>query len=154
MIALADTAATEALGRRIAAALQAVDAGLGIALEGELGAGKTTLVRAVLKALGVAGPVVSPSYTLVEPYALAARTVYHLDLYRLADPEELEFLGVREIDRARDWLFVEWAAHGTGFLPDMDVAVLLEYAGSARCAQIRPRTTVGRTFCARLENVT
>lgn len=150
MIALADPAATDAFGAVLAEAMRRFDQGLVIALAGELGAGKTALTRGVLQALGYGGIVVSPSYTLVEPYLLDDRTLYHLDLYRLGDPEELEFLGVREIDTANDWIFVEWADHGSGFLPDLDLTIVLSYANGGRDAQLTAHTARGRGFLAAL----
>lgn len=129
---LPDAAATERLGRALAAALRAARGGAAIGLEGELGAGKTTLARALIRALGHEGPVVSPTYTLLEPYPVAGRTLYHLDLYRLTDPGELEYLGVRDWDPARDWLLVEWPEQGVGYLPPLALEVRLGYAGHAR----------------------
>ncbi|MES1926761.1 tRNA (adenosine(37)-N6)-threonylcarbamoyltransferase complex ATPase subunit type 1 TsaE [Salinisphaera sp. T31B1] len=154
MIELADPAATDTLGRRLAATLAQWPEGLVISLVGEVGAGKTALTRAALVALGHTGHVVSPSYTLVEPYRVAQRQIYHLDLYRLADPEELEFLGIREIDAAVDWLFVEWADHGRGFLPPIDLSVQLEYAGHARRAHIQGLTARGQQFADALQYAT
>lgn len=148
VLALADPAATDAFGARLAHALHTFDGGLVVALAGELGAGKTALTRAVLRALGHAGTVASPSYTLVEAYPLSVRTFYHLDLYRLADPAELEFLGVREIDTARDWLFVEWAERGRGFLPELDVNLSLTYAATGRSARLKAHSGRGRAFLA------
>lgn len=133
---LPDTAATERLGRALAAALRAARGGAAIGLEGELGAGKTTLARALIRALGHEGPVVSPTYTLLEPYPVAGRMLYHLDLYRLADPGELEYLGVRDWDPVRDWLLVEWPEQGAGYLPPLALEVRLGYAGHARRAML------------------
>lgn len=133
---LPDAGATERLGRALAAALRAAPGGAAIGLEGELGAGKTTLARALIRALGHEGPVVSPTYTLLEPYPVAGRMLYHLDLYRLADPGELEYLGVRDWDPARDWLLVEWPEQGAGYLPPLALEVRLGYAGHARRATL------------------
>jgi tRNA threonylcarbamoyladenosine biosynthesis protein TsaE len=146
MIELADAMATDAFGRRIAQTLAQWDSGLVVSLAGELGAGKTALARATIQALGYDGHVVSPSYTLVEPYALGQRRLYHLDLYRLADPEELEFLGVREIDSARDWLLIEWAARGAGFLPALDLEIEIAYADSGRSARASAYSDAGKRF--------
>ncbi|MES1927923.1 ADP-binding protein [Salinisphaera dokdonensis CL-ES53] len=154
MIALADAAATDALGRHIAAALVGLDSGLVVSLAGELGAGKTALARATIQALGHDGHVVSPSYTLVEPYPLKGRTFYHLDLYRLGDPEELEFLGVREIDTGRDWVFVEWAERGTGFLPTPDIELEMVYAGTGREAHASAYSDAGKRFLYELGEAT
>lgn len=137
---LADTAATERLGATLAAVLARPCC---VWLEGDLGAGKTTLVRALLRTLGHAGSVKSPTYTLIEPYELAAGPVYHLDLYRLADPEELEFLGVRELAGATSVVLVEWPARGAGFLPAADLVVALALHGDGRHARIEARTPCG-----------
>ena len=150
MIRLADADATDTLGLRLAEALRWLDSGLVVSLAGELGAGKTALTRATLRGLGHTGRVVSPSYTLVEPYPLASRTLFHLDLYRLGDPEELEFLGIREVNTARDWIFVEWAERGVGFLPPVDIDIGLEYDGNARCAHFQAYTETGAGLLARL----
>jgi len=147
MIDLPDEAATHALGRDIARTLQAFDAGLVVSLAGELGAGKTALTRATLRALGVTGPVVSPSYTLLEPYELAGdRHFLHMDLYRLADAEELEFIGIRDINPHQDWVFIEWAEQGEGFLPAIDVDIRLHYNGSGRRADIAARSCAGHAW--------
>ncbi|HET8551204.1 MAG TPA: tRNA (adenosine(37)-N6)-threonylcarbamoyltransferase complex ATPase subunit type 1 TsaE [Gammaproteobacteria bacterium] len=114
------------LGGRLAAALP--DSGLVITLRGDLGAGKTTLVRAMLRTLGVTGHVRSPTYTLVEPYDIGGRRAFHLDLYRVADPEELEFLGVRDLDPVNDLIFIEWPERGGQLLPAADLAVEIAVA--------------------------
>ncbi|HET7586916.1 MAG TPA: tRNA (adenosine(37)-N6)-threonylcarbamoyltransferase complex ATPase subunit type 1 TsaE [Gammaproteobacteria bacterium] len=117
------------LGCRLAAALP--ESGLVITLRGDLGAGKTTLVRAMLRTLGVSGHVRSPTYTLVEPYALSGRRAFHLDLYRVSDPEELEFLGVRDLDPADDLILIEWPERGEPLLPaaDLDIAIGVTESG-------------------------
>lgn len=149
MIELADAAATDVLGGHIARTLEQIDSGLVLSLAGELGAGKTALARATIQALGHEGHVVSPSYTLVEPYALGRR-LYHLDLYRLGDPQELEFLGVREIDTTCDWMLVEWANRGAGFLPALDIEIEMVYADSGRCAHASAYSAIGKRFFAHL----
>lgn len=127
---LSDAAMTEALG----AALATVLAGQGgvIALSGDLGAGKTTLVRGLIHALGHEGPVRSPTYTLVEPYEFASGTVLHLDLYRLAGADELAPLGVREAEGAGTLMLVEWPERAAGALPPLDLALRLAHHEQGR----------------------
>lgn len=147
---LPDAGATNRLGQGLADALVAVDTGALVTLRGEMGAGKTALARATICALGHDGPVVSPTYTLMEPYAVAGRQLCHLDLYRLADPEELEFLGIRELVGSRDWLLVEWPERGEGWLPAPDLEIRLAYADVGRRAQVVATTAVGRGLLKQL----
>jgi len=107
-----------------------------IFLNGDLGAGKTTLVRGFLRGMGFPGAVRSPTYTLVEPYLIEDMTVYHLDLYRLCDPEELEFLGGREIFSGAHQVLVEWPEQGTGWLPSPDLILQLSYQGEGRRLEV------------------
>lgn len=121
--------------------------GLIVYLEGDLGAGKTTLARGWLAGMGHGGRVKSPTYTLLEPYSLdGGRTVAHLDLYRLSDPEELEFLGLRELS-GDSWMLVEWPEKGVGHLPAPDVEIRIDFAAPAgRRLDLRVFTRAGRAW--------
>lgn len=146
---LADAAATNALGAALAATRpeRAV-----LHLHGDLGAGKSTLARALLRALGVRGAIRSPTYTLVERYPLAAGgEAWHLDLYRIGHGGELEFLGL-DGDEATLWL-VEWPERGAGYLPAPDVRIDLEVAGDGRRVGFAACTPVGAGWLARLRTV-
>ncbi len=138
---LADPAATEALGERLAAVLP--PAAL-VHLQGPLGAGKTCLVRGLLRALGHQGAVRSPTYTLVEPYEVAGLRLLHLDLYRLAHPEELEFLGLRDWLGEPHVLLVEWPERGAGVLPAADLEIRLGPSGPGRQAAVVGHGPLGR----------
>ena len=140
-------AATEALGARLAATLPANPSGLLIALEGDLGAGKTTLVRAFLRALGHAGPVPSPSYTLVEPYELDRGRYYHVDLYRLADAGELEFLGWSDLREGV--VLVEWPERAPEILASSDLSIKLAYRGTGRGALLESHGAAGERWLRR-----
>lgn len=127
---LPDHAATETFGRRLAACCS--QGGLLLFLQGELGAGKTTLVRGFLRALGYDGAVKSPTYTLVESYPLKGLVVHHLDLYRLADAEELEWLGIRDLLVADAICLIEWPERARDLLPSPDLQLDLGYRGDGR----------------------
>jgi tRNA threonylcarbamoyladenosine biosynthesis protein TsaE len=145
LLQLADTTTTEALGCALAATRppQAV-----VHLQGDLGAGKSTLARALLRALGVEGAIRSPTYTLVERYPIPAGEAWHLDLYRIGDAGELDFLGLDDAV-ATLWL-VEWPQRAGPALPAADLLVELEMAGSGRSACLQARSDIGRTWLAEL----
>ena len=145
-LALPDETATLALGARLAAV---VGPGL-IRLEGDLGAGKTCLVRGLLRGLGHQGRVKSPTYTLVEPYATPRLTVSHWDLYRLGAPDELDALGLREHDRERELLLIEWPERGGHRLAQFDLQLRLDYAGDGRIAHLRAGSATGQRWIADL----
>ena len=138
---LADQDATETLGSRLAACCD--EAGLLFFLHGELGAGKTTLVRGFLRALGHDGPFKSPTYTLVESYASTRLPVHHLDLYRLADAEELEWLGIRDLLSGDAICLVEWPESGQRLLPAADLRLRLAYEGNGRRLRLEAGTQAG-----------
>ena len=119
-------------------------------LQGELGAGKTTLARGVLRAYGHQGAVKSPTYTLVEPYRLGDIRVNHFDLYRLGDPEELEFIGARDLLEEDSLNLIEWPIRGKGWLPAADLVVMLRISGAGREARLTPGSTHGENTLARL----
>ena len=133
-----DEAATEALGRALAKTLPRPVAGV-IALEGSLGAGKSTLARALLRELGVTGTIRSPTYTLVEPYESPAGRVLHMDCYRLGDAEELDMLGLRDRPPESTLWLVEWPERAAGALPAIDLAIRLTLQGEGRSAEIDAR---------------
>ena len=132
-----DEDAMTALGVRLAAKF--TGPGL-IYLQGDLGAGKSTLARGFIHGQGYAGHVKSPTYTLVEPYELADRTIYHMDLYRLADPEELEFIGIRDLLTDDAICLVEWPDKGRGVLPEADLLISIRSNRDGREVSIEALT--------------
>lgn len=146
-VELPDPAATERLGRCLAALLEP---GLVIFLSGPLGAGKTSLCGAIIRALGHPGPVKSPTYTLVEPYLLTIGNVYHFDLYRLAEPEELEWLGARDYFDGNSVCLIEWPERGAGLLPAPDLALAFTITDGRRRLEASADTARGQALLARL----
>lgn len=147
------TAHSEREQERIAATLAAeLASGCLIYLEGDLGAGKTTFARGLLQGLGHVGPVKSPTYTLIEPYEIAGRHCYHLDLYRLADPDELEFLGIRDLLQGDALLLVEWPERGGDALPVPDILVTIRYMEGGRQLLFEAKSTLGGELLEQLES--
>lgn len=139
---LEDANATEALAAQLAVALPER---VIVYLHGDLGAGKSTLARALLRALGVTGTIRSPTYTLVEQYVLPqGGLALHLDLYRIGNAGELEFLGL-DPEEARLWL-VEWPERGQGALPQVDLNIHLAVAGLGRSCELQAETEAGRAW--------
>ena len=147
-IELKDEQSTQHLGELIAKYLQAP---LICYLQGDLGVGKTRIVRAIIQSLGYSGNVKSPTYTLVEPYQLETVTVYHFDLYRLSDPEELDYLGIRDYFDEQSICFIEWPDKGKGWLADADISIFLEYLGEGRRCQITAQTKAGTILLNKLK---
>jgi len=148
---LAEAAGTEALGAALArAAPWSRPQSLTVFLEGDLGSGKTTLARGLLRALGVTGTVRSPSYTLLESYAPPGRQVLHLDLYRLNSAAELEGLGLRDALDPGVLLLVEWPERARAGLPLPDLEVGLSFSGEQRRAQLVSGSAAGAAWLAGL----
>ena len=142
-LALGDAAATEAAGAALGEVFPEMNCI--IYLHGDLGAGKTTLVRGLLRSLGHTGRVPSPTYTLVEPYELGRVSLMHLDLYRIADPQELAYLGIRDMTGA---LLIEWPERGAHFLPEADLSCHLSVAGPGRVLEAEGKSGSGLKLLA------
>lgn len=141
------------LGSSIARALSAPAEGpFVIALRGELGAGKTTLVRGLLRALGVTGTVRSPTFTLLENYSVPSMEITHLDLYRVEAPQEIEALGVRDLLEPGRVLLIEWPERGQDSLPATDLEIAFSVAPAGRRIAIAAASTTGERVLARLRS--
>lgn len=144
---LPDASATDAIAARFAATLP--PASVMLHLQGDLGAGKSSFARALLRALGIQGPIRSPTYTLVERYPLTeGREALHLDLYRIGDPGELEFLGI-DHDAVALWL-VEWPERGASALPAPDLRLSMAIEGEGRRLQVAANTAIGQAWVDRV----
>jgi len=146
-------AETEKLGQELARLVTESGEGLTVFLDGDLGMGKTTLSRGVMRGLGHEGAVKSPTYTLVEPYEHLQPQAYHFDLYRLGDPEELEYMGIRDYFSGDNLCLIEWPERGKGVLPEPDLEVHLEREGEGRSVVIRARSARGAHLMNELELV-
>ena len=143
---LPDEAATTAFGRELLDALPQDLAGWTLLLTGELGAGKSTLARAFIKAAGHTGAVPSPTYTLVEPYNLARGNIYHVDLYRVSGEDELRYLGWNELDDG--CRIVEWPDRAPGLTGQADLAITLSYDGVGRLIEVTGLSERGKLIVA------
>lgn len=150
-VKLSDEEAMIAFGYKIAN----VAAGRGVIfLLGDLGMGKTTLSRGILRGCGHQGSVKSPTYTLVEPYEVGEQQIYHFDLYRLSDPEELEFLGIRDYFEDKALCLVEWPERGQGILPEADLLLQIELDGRGRQLTWIPQSELGQEMADKLLQAT
>ena len=120
--------------------------GLTFYLEGDLGAGKTTLVRGLLRALGYNGRVKSPTYTLVETYSLPAFELYHFDLYRMHDPREWLDAGFRDVDEGQAVSLIEWPEKAAGWLPQPDVVIRLRIGEDSRDVECEAKSPLGARY--------
>jgi tRNA threonylcarbamoyladenosine biosynthesis protein TsaE len=142
---LPDEAAVQALAAEFSGRLPAPFV---IYLRGDLGAGKTTFARALIRALGFSGHVKSPTYGLLETYPVAGRVVLHLDLYRIEQAAELEYLALTDLFGEDALLLVEWPERGAGFLPPADLDMRFDYAGAGRSVRLRAHSGPARALVA------
>jgi tRNA threonylcarbamoyladenosine biosynthesis protein TsaE len=146
-VSAADEAAMVSLGGKLAAVCEPA---LVVFLQGGLGMGKTTFSRGFIQSLGHEGAVKSPTYTLVEPYQLGEQQVFHFDLYRLADPEELEFIGIRDYFGDKSVCLVEWPERGLGALPSADLVINIVQEGRGRRVDYVADSEQGRRVLANM----
>lgn len=150
---LPDEKATVAMGKRIAAIVKdELTQGIVVYLNGDLGAGKTTITRGFVQGMGHNGHVKSPTYTLVEPYELDNWRVYHFDLYRLGDPEELEFMGIRDYFNDNCCCFIEWPEKGSGLLANADITINMAYQGEQREVELQAHSPLGKKLLIALND--
>ena len=149
---VADEAEMCAFGHRLVETIcsESHSKGVTLYLNGPLGAGKTTLSRGIIQGLGHKGKVKSPTYTLVEEYRLQDKNIYHFDLYRLNDPEELEFMGIRDYFTENSICLIEWAEKGQGLLAEPDLLVNIDYADNARNVQLIAKSKLGNNIIKHL----
>ena len=119
-------------------------------LSGDLGVGKTTLCRGILRAMGHSGAVKSPTFTLVEPYQFSTSEVYHFDLYRLADPGELEYIGIDEYFGNNKLCLIEWPEKAIGYLPQHDLEITIDVLSEKRIIEVRSNSQTGEKICTQL----
>ena len=143
-------AETRALAKNMAECCTGLAAGVNIHLLGQLGAGKTAFARGFIQGLGYSGRVKSPTYTLVESYQVAGLNIHHFDLYRLCDPEELEFIGIRDYTGADVVNLIEWPGNGTGVVAPADLEIRIDMQGDGRKLQITGQTEVGNSIMQQL----
>jgi len=152
---LPDEAATIAIGSGLAEVLKSstVQQSLVVYLNGDLGAGKTTLTRGFVRGMGHVGNVKSPTYTLVEPYELANWRIFHFDLYRLADAEELEYMGIRDYFNNDCCCFIEWPEKGTGLLAKADLIINIVYQDEQRIIDLQAESGHGEQVITELAQI-
>ena len=147
MIKICSEDAMKAFGARL---IQACQSGGVIILKGDLGTGKTTLVRGALQARGIDSGVRSPTYTLIEHYPMENFSVAHFDLYRLSDAEELEFLGYRDYLEGNTLCLIEWPERAEGYLQDIGLQIDISYDGECRLLELQAYNDWGRQICAKI----
>lgn len=147
-INITDEKETENLAVSIAPLIKAP---LWMSLSGNLGSGKTTFTRYLLHSMGHSGAVKSPTYSLVECYDLPGKSFYHMDLYRLSDPEELEYLGIRDYQHQQTIALVEWPEKGQGFLPGFDINLTITMEQGERTFEFTALTANGESLLQAIE---